>query len=82
MPGLGVSRALIDSAGGIIANGLPTVRVNGFPIARFGSTVTGHGENQHSGSVIIVGSQRVRAGGLPVCRFMSIAACGHTATGS
>lgn len=79
----GVSRVGTDSAGGtIIGNLVPTVFINGSPIAVVGSAVAAHGDSPHNSPVMVGGSSTVFAHGVSVCRAGDAASCGHTATGS
>lgn len=79
----GVSRITADTAGGAIIGALvPTVLVNGQPIAVIGAAVAPHGDGPHAGPVMAQGSSTVTAGGIPVCRAGDQASCGHPATGS
>ena len=81
----GVSRVGADTAGGtIIGNLVPTVFVNGSPIAVQGAAVASHPPiPPHIGSPVMVGcSATVFAGGIGVCRQGDAASCGHPATGS
>ncbi|MCF6432910.1 PAAR domain-containing protein [Leisingera sp. MMG026] len=79
----GVSRTSQDSAGGTITGVLvPTVAVNGTPVAVISAAVAPHGFGVHGGPVMAQGSGTVFAGGIPVCRAGDAASCGHAATGS
>lgn len=79
----GVARAGVDSAGGLIVGALvPSVTVNGSPIAVVGAAIAGHGDAPHSGPVMAAGSGTVTAGGIPICRAGDAASCGHAASGS
>lgn len=79
----GVSRVGVDSAGGVIKDALvPSVLVNGAPIAVKGAGITGHGAGAHAGPVMAGASATVFAGGIPVCRAGDAATCGDQATGS
>lgn len=79
----GIARIGVDSAGGVIKDALvPSVLVNGSPIAVKGAGVTGHGAGAHAGPVMVGASGTVFAGGIAVCRAGDAASCGDTATGS
>ena len=79
----GVSRVGVDSAGGtIIGNLVPSVTVNGAPIAVMGAAVAGHGLPPHASPVMVGHSGTVTAGGIPICRAGDAASCGHPASGS
>lgn len=81
----GIARVSLDTAGGTIIGVLvPSVRVNGAPIAVLGAAVTPHPPvPPHTTAPVMVGhSSTVRAGGIPVCRAGDVASCGHAATGS
>jgi uncharacterized Zn-binding protein involved in type VI secretion len=82
MPGFGVCRANIDSAGGVILVGNPTVFLDGFPISIEGNPVEGHGNGEHNGPVMVQGNPNFIIGGTPVCTVASQASCGHTPSGS
>jgi uncharacterized Zn-binding protein involved in type VI secretion len=84
----GVARVGVDSAGGTIIGALvPTVTVNGAPIAVLGAAVLPHAPYPppppfavHQVAVIMEqGSATVFAGGKPVCRAGDLASCGHAA---
>lgn len=80
---MGIVRAFVDTAGGMILTGAGTVRVNGNPVAQIGSTVLGHGRNEHSSSFIVGGSSTVRVEGIGAAvAGISRAACGHEVTSS
>lgn len=78
----GATRKNLDSAGGKLLEGSPTVFVNGQPLARIGDAVEGHGVGIHAGPVMATGSSNVFANGIPACREDDVATCGHPATGS
>lgn len=81
----GVSRVTIDTAGGTIVGALvPSVNVNGVPIAVIGAAVTPHPPvpPHTTAPAMAEGSGTVFAGGIPVCRAGDAASCGHAATGS
>lgn len=79
----GIARIGVDSAGGVIKDALvPSVLVNGSPIAVKGAGVTGHGAGAHAGPVMVGASGTVFAGGIAVCRAGDAASCGDTASGS
>lgn len=73
-----VGRVGRDKAGGLLATPLvPTVTVDGFPIAVVGTPITPHGRAPHSAPTMAKGSPNVFAGGLPVCGTTDVATCGH-----
>lgn len=73
-----VGRVGVDVAGGLLMTPLvPTVTVQGMPIAVVGTPITPHGKFPHSGATMAQGSPNVFAGGKPVCGTMDIATCGH-----
>lgn len=79
----GIARIGVDSAGGVIKDALvPSVLVNGSPIAVKGAGVTGHGAGAHAGPVMVGASGTVFAGGIAVCRAGDAASCSDTASGS
>jgi len=78
----GICRQQIDSAGGTLQQGSPSVFINGAPAVRVGDAVAGHGLSPHDSPVMQEGSQSVRVNGLAVCRAGDAASCGDTATGS
>lgn len=79
----GIARVGTDAAGGTITGALvPSVTVNGKPIAVKGAGVAGHGNSPHSAPVMVGASGTVTAGGIPICRAGDAASCGHAATGS
>lgn len=82
MPGLGVCRANIDTAGGTILIGNPFFFVDGFPVAVEGNPVQDHGTNEHDNAVMVRGNSNFLLGGKPVCTIASQASCGHKPTGS
>lgn len=82
MPGFGVCRANIDTAGGLILIGNPSFFVDGFPVSVEGNPVEDHGEGEHDNAVMVQGMSSFVVGGIPVCTMGSRASCGHTPTGS
>lgn len=77
----GVSRVGVDQAGGTISQALvPSVLVNGAPIAVKGAKVDPHG--LHIAQTMQGASPTVFAGGIPICRAGDAASCGHSASGS
>jgi len=82
MPGFGVCRANIDSAGGTILVGNPTLFLDGFPVSVEGNPVEDHGNNEHDNAVMIQGSPNFVVNGTPICTGASQASCGHTPTTS
>lgn len=75
-----VVRRDIDSAGGQLTSGSPTVYINGHPVVRVGDSIAGHGIGEHSGPTMTTGSSSVTVDGLPVCRAGDQASCGHAAS--
>ena len=82
MAGNGVSRAYVDSAGGMILVGNPNFYLDGFPVAVEGNPVQSHGDSPHNSAVIVNGTPGFVINGIPVCTTGSQASCGHPATGS
>ena len=82
MAGNGVSRAYVDTAGGMILVGNPDFYLDGFPVAIVGNPVQSHGNNRHRSAVMVNGSSGFLVNGIPVCTSESQASCGHQATGS
>lgn len=79
----GVARIDQDTAGGTIVGVLvPSVLVNGTPVAVVGAEVAPHGIGLHAAPFMAEGSGTVTAGGIAVCRAGDAANCGHLATGS
>ncbi len=77
-----------NAAGGIIAAGEATVRINGRPVAVAGQVVTAHppcgqrGQGQHCNATTVGGSGTVRAGGKPIIRTgQDVDSCGHVRQG-
>lgn len=79
---LGLSRTAIDSAGGIITSGSPTVFINGFPAARNGDTVASHGLPPHAAAVLVSSPRLVFINGLMAATTNDVATCGHSVSGS
>ena len=75
MPSIG--RAYVDSAGGKIITGAPSVQINNAPAARLGSLVQDHGRFEHDHAQMIVGFNGVEVENLPVCTTGMKASCGH-----
>ena len=65
----------ITSHGGMVLNGLATVRCGGLPIALAGMSVTSC-SILHAASPIITGSTAVFATGIPVVRVGDTTGCG------
>lgn len=82
MAGMGVCRANIDTAGGMILVGNPYFYVDGFPVSVEGNPVEDHGNDDHDDAVMIQGVQSFVIGGIPVCTMASQASCGDVPTGS
>lgn len=82
MPGFGVCRANLDTAGGVILIGNPYFFVDGFPVSVEGNPVQDHGNNEHDNAVMVEGVQSFTVGGIPVCTMASQASCGDPPTGS
>lgn len=71
-----------DLAGGsLITPVVPTVLVNGIPIAVIGTAVAPHPpcplEPSHCSAAVITGNATVLAGGIPVSGVGDVASCGH-----
>ena len=82
MPGFGVCRANLDTAGGVILIGNPYFFVDGFPVSVEGNPVQDHGNNEHDAATMIRGNQSLLITGRPVCTTASQASCGDIPTGS
>ena len=82
MPGFGVCRAELDTAGGTILIGNPYFFVDGFPVAVEGNPVQDHGINEHDNAIMVQGNSNFVIGGIPVCTVVSQASCGGQPTGS
>lgn len=82
MPGFGVCRANIDTAGGTILIGNNFFFVDGFPVSVEGNPVQEHGDDPHDDPIMVRGNQAFIVGGKPVCTVASQASCGHKPTGS
>lgn len=84
MPGFGVCRANIDTAGGTILVGNPSFFVDGFPVSVEGNPVQNHDNNSphNNNPVMVQGNSNFLVGGIPVCTIASQASCGHQPTGS
>lgn len=79
----GLSRVLLDSAGGaIVSSPQAFVRIDGAPVAVVGAAVASHGAGAHVAAVFATGSVFLRINGLPVVIEGTAATCGHTASGS
>lgn len=73
-----VGRVTVDIAGGPLMTPLvPTVTVQGKPIAVVGTPITPHGRAPHAAATMVQGSPNVFAGGKPVCGSTDLASCGH-----
>ena len=68
-----------DSGGGVITNGVDSVRVNGIPVSVNGSGVSAHPKGHRP--VTSGGVSSVRAAGLPVNVTGNADTCGHVRTG-
>lgn len=75
MPSIG--RAYVDSAGGTIITGAPSVQINNAPVARQGSLIKDHGRNKHDNAMMLTGFNGVEVENLPVCTMGMKASCGH-----
>ncbi len=79
----GIARVGVDAAGSTIVGALvPSVLIDGNPVAVVGAQVSGHGRRAHSGPTMASGSSTVFANGIPVCREGDSATCGHPTSGS
>lgn len=78
----GISRAGVDSAGGVILSGSGNVLINGAPAALNGAAVAGHGDSPHNAATMIATTGTVFINGIAVVRAGDPATCGHTASGS
>jgi len=80
---MGVCRAFMDTAGGLILEGDPTLLIDGNPVAVVGNPVESHGNNEHDNAVMIGGNPSLVVNGVPVCTaVLSQSSCGHQPTGS
>ncbi|QBJ02748.1 putative tail-associated lysozyme [Pseudomonas phage Psa21] len=77
----GISRAGIDSAGGVIQPTQRIATINGAPIATVGASVTGHGSGAHAGPVMVQGSVLFTINGIAVVLAGMRASCNDTASG-
>lgn len=82
MPGFGVCRANMDTAGGTILVGNPYFFVDGFPVSVEGNPVQDHGDSPHDRAVMVQGNSSFVIAGIPICTTGSRASCGHRPTGS
>lgn len=71
----------VDSGGGVITNGVDSVRVNGIPVSVNGSVVTPHARKNSHRPVTSGGVSSVRAGGIPINVTGNADTCGHARTG-
>ena len=71
----------IDSGGGVITNGVDSVRVNGIPVSVNGSGVSPHARKNSHRPVTSGGVGSVMAGGSPVNVAGNADTCGHARTG-
>lgn len=71
-----VGRAYGDFAGGKVLIGTPSVQANDLPLARLGSWVQGHGDDEHSGARMVSASSTVQAENIYICRNGDVASCG------
>jgi uncharacterized Zn-binding protein involved in type VI secretion len=71
-----VGRAYGDSAGGKILIGTQSVQANDLPLARLGSWVQSHGDNEHSNATMVSASSTVQAENIYICRSGDSASCG------
>lgn len=79
----GISRAGIDTAGGVIRGGGQVMaRINGAPMAVLNDAVIAHGSGSHQSAKMVQGSAIIRINGVPVVMAGCRASCGHVATGS
>jgi uncharacterized Zn-binding protein involved in type VI secretion len=77
----GISKAGIDTAGGVIQPTQAIATINGVPIATLGASVTGHGSGSHASAVMVQGSALFTINGVPVVLAGMRASCNHQATG-
>lgn len=79
----GITRAGIDTAGGLILGGGQTkLKLQGYLVAVIGDAVQSHGSGPHGAAIMLTGSSKVFANGIGICRAGDTATCGHAATGS
>jgi uncharacterized Zn-binding protein involved in type VI secretion len=77
----GISRAGVDTAGGVIQPTQSIATINGVPIATVGASVTGHGSGSHASAVMPTGSAIFTINGIPVVLAGMRATCNDQATG-
>jgi uncharacterized Zn-binding protein involved in type VI secretion len=77
----GISRAGIDTAGGIIQPTQMVFFINGAPVATQGASVTGHGSGSHASAVMVQGSSILTVNGVGVVLAGMLASCNDQATG-
>ena len=77
-----------NTAGGVIINGVDSVRINGRPVSVVGNSVSPHpccGQRRcppiHCSATTIGGSGSVRAGGRSIIRTGDVDTCGHARAG-
>lgn len=70
----------VNTEGGVIMMGNPTVLVEGRPIATFGMPVATHGYN-HYGAITTATQATVLCGGIPVTRMGDPDSCGDIRIG-
>lgn len=79
----GISRAGIDTAGGVIRGGGQAIaRINGVAMVVVNDAVLAHGSGSHQSAKMVQGSAIIRVNGVPVVMAGCRASCGHIATGS
>jgi uncharacterized Zn-binding protein involved in type VI secretion len=76
MPNVGlVGRSYVG--GGVVLTGTYSVLVNDMPVARFGSLVSSHDEDEHEKAKMVTSFTSVLFEDLGVCRTGDIASCNH-----
>ncbi len=78
----GVTRSLIDTAGGVIQKTQNKVFINGYPMTLLNDPITPHDSGIHLSSYMNQASSKIFINGVKVCLEGDSALCGHTATGS
>lgn len=76
--GASVGRAYGDYAGGKVLSGTQSVQVNDLPVARLGSWIQSHGQDEHSNARMVSASSTVQAENIYICRSGDSASCGDT----
>jgi|Wag4MinimDraft_6_1082665.scaffolds.fasta_scaffold166804_1 uncharacterized Zn-binding protein involved in type VI secretion len=76
MPNVGlVGRSYVG--GGVVLTGTYSVLVNDMPVARFGSLVSSHDEDEHEKAKMVTSFTSVLVEDFGVCRTGDVASCNH-----